>query len=30
VVTYLASDDASYVSGQVITINGGGSRVMPW
>jgi NAD(P)-dependent dehydrogenase (short-subunit alcohol dehydrogenase family) len=30
VVTYLASDEAAFVSGQVITVNGGGPRAMNW
>lgn len=30
VVAYLASDDAAYVSGQVVGVNGGGARGMKW
>lgn len=30
VVAYLASDDAAYVSGQVVTVDGGGARGMRW
>lgn len=30
VVAYLASDDSAYVSGQVVTVNGGGARGMRW
>lgn len=30
VVAYLASDAAAYVSGQVVTVNGGGNKGMRW
>lgn len=30
VVAYLASDDAAYVSGQVVTVDGGGTRGLRW
>ena len=30
VVAYLASDDAAYVSGQVVKVDGGGARGLKW
>jgi len=30
VVAFLASDDARYVSGQIVRVNGGGSRAVAW
>jgi NAD(P)-dependent dehydrogenase (short-subunit alcohol dehydrogenase family) len=30
VVAFLASDDARYVSGQIVTVNGGGARGISW